>query len=132
MTGMAENRARRCVISTWRGTGRYHLPAMAPLPPNEDALREVAKLAAELEAIAKRLGIPVDGGMDEAHRLQRKGYVPRITQCTRLANANAAICRARELAEGAISFESMPYRLNTARRLVDEARVAIMRAKEQQ
>lgn len=109
--------------------GRYRMPAPLPLPPNEAALREAALIAADVEAIGQRLKVAPCEALDKAWRLQRKhGPIERISAYHRLANANAAVFRACELAQGGRSIETMAFRLKKAVGLVEEAKVAMMKA----
>lgn len=115
------------MLTRWRGMGRYRLPAPPPLPANEEALRECAVLQGEVDAIGQRLKVAPGDALDEAWRLDRiRGWSQRLTACHRLANAHAAVYRARLVASGGWSTESLAYRIKEARTLVEEARVAMM------
>lgn len=117
-------------MSRWRGMGRYRLPAPPPLPADEEALAECAALQGEVDTIGLRLKVAPGDALDEAWRLQRRqGWTPRLSACHALANANAAVYRARLVASGGWSTESLAYRIKEARALVEEARVAMMKAR---
>ena len=111
-----------------RGMGPYRFPAPAPLPADEEAQRECAVLQGEVDAIGQGLKVAPDDALDEAWRIQRRqGWTPRLSACHALANANAAVYRARLVANGGISRDSMGSRLKEARGLVEEARVAMLK-----
>lgn len=115
-----------------RGMGQYSFPAPDPLPQNEEALAELVPLDAEVAAISARLKVAPCNAVEEAWRLQRRdGYSARLRALHALAEAGAAVYRARELANGGRSVEVMAYRLKEARRLVEEARVAMMNAERE-
>ena len=119
-------------VRTKRGMGRYRLPAPEPLPANEEALAECAILQVEGDAIGQRLKVAPSEALDEAWRLQRRqGYSTRLSACHRLANAHGSIERARFLANGGTARDTIESRLKEARRLVDEAKVAMMNAERE-
>lgn len=120
------------ILENRRGLPRYRFPAPDPLPANEEALAECAAMQGEVDAIGLRLKVAPGEALVEAWRLQRRhGYSARLRACHALAEAGAAVYRARELANGGRSVEVMAYRLKEARRLVDEARVAMMNAERE-
>jgi hypothetical protein len=116
-------------MRTKRGMGRYRLPAPEPLPANDESLAECACLQGEVDAIGLRLKVAPCEALDEAWRLQRRqGYSARLSACHRLANAHGSIERARFLASGGTARDTLESRLKEARRLVEEARVAMIQA----
>lgn len=115
-----------------RGMNLIRFPAPDPLTANEEALAECAILQGEVDAIGSRLNVVPYEALEEAWRLQRRqGYSARLSACHRLANANAAVCRARLIANGGISRDSIGSRLKEARRVVEEARVAMINAERE-
>ena len=123
---------RRPRMRPKRGMGKYSFPAPDPLPPNEEALAVCAAFQVEVDTIGSRLKVAPSEALDEAWRLQRRhGYSARLSACHRIANANAAVHRARLIANGGVSRDSIGSRFKEARRVVDEARVAMMNAERE-
>ena len=112
---------------------RFQIDTVAPGPPDEEALKECADLDALLVTIAAPLRIAVkDGQMlgeaayDLARDQERRKHIPRVRALHQVANAYAAIFRAREVASGIRCRESLAYRLKEARRETEMARVVIL------
>jgi hypothetical protein len=119
-------------MRTKRGMGRYRLPAPEPLPADEDALAECACLQGEVDAIGLRLKVAPCEALDEAWRVQRRhGSMTRLSACHRLANAHGSIERARFLANGGTARDTLESRLKEARRLVEEAKMAMINAERE-
>jgi len=115
-----------------RGMNLIRFPAPDPLPANEEALVECAALQGEVDAIGQRLKVAPSEALEEAWWAQRRsGYSTRLRACHALANAHAAVYRARIIANGGISRDSIGSRLKEARRLVEEAKMAMMNAERE-
>jgi hypothetical protein len=115
-----------------RGMGRYRLPATELLPANVEALAECASLQVEVDAIGSRLKVAPCEALDEAWRVQRRhGSMTRLSACHRLANAHGSIERARFLANGGTARDTLESRLKEARRLVEEAKMAMINAERE-
>lgn len=115
-----------------RGMSFRRFPAPDPLPANEEAIAECDVAQNDVDAIGARLKVTPGEALDEAWRLQRRsGYSARLRACHALANANAAVYRARLIAAGGISRDTVESRLKEARRLVEEAKMAMMNAERE-